>query len=180
MKPPFAINGWDRDLPLEITTILQNSLSHRSGHWSLRFWASNSFLCSWQYGFQDFGILEPTMSPLGWYQNSSQGTNVLKLFRNRWSFQASGMAHLFPRIWKDSYACESTWTLPDEIRGSSKRGSTTETLCALLPGHPALHYPLPTLGSRDHSSDVPKFVGIWSTQDSSSWHQSYHCLHSLL
>ena len=130
MKPPFAINGWDRGLPLERTTILQNSLSHRSGHWSLRFWASNSFLCSWQYGFQDFGIPEPTMSPLGWYQNSSQRTNVLKLFRNRWEFPGIRHGSLVPKdlerllcLWE---YLDSTWLDP---RIEQKRIHNRNSLC---------------------------------------------------
>ena len=176
MKPPFAINGSDRNLSLELLsykTALFIALA--TGARGSELVALSQVPHNIEFKTLDSGAkhLSIRMVP-----NLFQRINVLNLFRNCWN---SGNSSLVSKgSWKAPVSRTGAGPIPVTIRGTSKRRSITETLCAFLPGHPALHYTLQTLGSRDHLPDLRKFVGIGSTQDSSSWRQGDSCLHSLL
>ena len=174
MKPPFAINGSDRNLSLEFlsyktTFLIVLATGAR---------ASSSFLGSLQHRIQDFGFRSETSV-------HSNGSQVYSKESMSWTHSETigiprNSSFISKGSWKAPVSHKGTGRLPVTICRKSERGSTTETLCAFLPGHPALHYTLQTLGSRDHLPDLGKFIWIRSTQDSSSWHQSNSCLHSLL
>ena len=178
MKPPFIINGSDRDLPLDLLfykTAFLVALATGARGWELI--ALSRAAHNLDFTTLVSGAKQVSIRTLPKFIPKNQRLDIIPK-----PLEFQGIAHLFPK-YLERLLCPvrvlGLYLIRSAERAKEDR-STKETFCAFLPRYPTLHHPLLVLGGRDYLPYLRKLVWIWPFQDSSPWCKSGGCLHSLL